>query len=51
MKERNLPKRQKKKPVGVFGEKKKLNRYRRRWAVAFLLGGEEWANKMVGPRK
>jgi hypothetical protein len=51
MKGKQKPKREPKKIAGVFGERKKLNRYRRKWNIAYLLGGIEHANKVVGLRK
>lgn len=46
MKGRN-PKREKKKKPGVFGEKKRHNKEWRKYTIALMLGGQEWADKCV----
>lgn len=46
MKTRNARKEKKKKP-GVFGEKKRRNKERRKYMIALMVGGKEWADKCV----
>jgi len=47
MKGRNKPGREKKKKPGVFGEKKKRNKAIRKYTIAAMLGGADWANKCI----